>query len=342
MISTPHRTIFFIGVALAAALTACSDRRASEYRLSGSTMGTRFNVAVVTKIEFDQEHLQTQVYATLEEVEQRMSTYRNDSELSYFNHSSSTDWMPTSRELCEAVAEAIRFGDLTDGAFDITVGPLVNLWGFGPDDHRSEPPSAAAIDKAMSATGRQFLHTDCEMPALRKDHAELYLDLSAYAKGLAADKISALLDDNGISDYLVEIGGDLRARGHNGSNEKWRIAIERPDRPGEAVEKIIHISDLAVATSGDYRNFFEFEGRRYSHTIDPRTGRPVTHDLASATVLGGSAAYADAMATALMVLGPDAGMALAEREHIAADLLLRDGGAITERMSTEFKSRTDR
>jgi thiamine biosynthesis lipoprotein len=243
--------------------------------------------------------------------------------------------------LCEAIDEAIEFGDLTDGAFDITVGPLVNLWGFGPDDSRKEPPSAEAIDAAMLATGREYLHADCEVPAIRKDRAKLYIDLSAYAKGLAADDISTLLDSENIANYLVEIGGDLRARGHNASNAKWRIAIERPDQSGNTVEKIIHVHDLSVATSGDYRNFFEFEGRRYSHTIDPRTGRPVTHNLASATVLGESAAFADAMATAMMVLGPEAGMALAEREDIAADLLLRDSGAITEHMSSKFKSLTD-
>lgn len=341
MISTHHRTNFFICFVLLSAIAACGDQRAAEYQLSGSTMGTRFSVAVVPELAFDQQHLQTQIHASLEDVEQRMSTYRSNSEVSQFNQSSSTDWMPVSRQLCDAVAEAIEFGDLTDGAFDITVGPLVNLWGFGPDDSRIEPPSAEAIEAAMSATGRKHLHADCDIPAIRKDRADLYIDLSAYAKGLAADEIAALLDNEGIANYLVEIGGDLHARGHNASKEKWRIAIEKPDQPGSAVEKIIHISNLSVATSGDYRNFFEFEGQRYSHTIDPRTGRPVTHDLASVTVLGGSAAFADAMATALMVLGPEAGMAFAERERVAADLLLRDGSSITERMSTEFMSLTE-
>ena len=341
MIPTRFRANFLICMVLVSILAACGDQRAAEYQLSGSAMGTSFTVAVVTELAFDRQHLQAQIVATLENVEQRMSTYRRNSELSQFNHSSSTDWTPVSRELCEAVDEAIDFGDLTDGAFDITVGPLVNLWGFGPDDSRKEPPSAEAIDAAMLATGREYLHADCEVPAIRKDHMDIYIDLSAYAKGLAADDIAALLDNENIANYLVEIGGDLRARGHNASNAKWRIAIERPDQSGNAVEKIIHVHDLSVATSGDYRNFFEFEGRRYSHTIDPRTGWPVTHNLASVTVLGESAAFADAMATAMMVLGPEAGMALAEREGIAANLLLRDGRSITERMSTEFMSMTN-
>jgi thiamine biosynthesis lipoprotein len=341
MIPTHFRANFLNYMVLVSLLAACGDRGAAEYQLSGSTMGTSFSVVVVTELVFDQQHLQAQIVATLENVEQRMSTYRRNSELSLFNHSSSTDWTPVSRELCEAVDEAIKFGDFTDGAFDITVGPLVNLWGFGPDDSRKEPPSADAIEAAMLTTGREYLHADCEVPAIRKDRAKLYIDLSAYAKGLAADDIATLLDSENIANYLVEIGGDLRARGHNASNAKWRIAIERPDQSGNTVERIIHVHDLSVATSGDYRNFFEFEGRRYSHTIDPRTGWSVTHNLASATVLGESAAFADAMATAMMVLGPEAGMALAEREDIAAELLLRDGDVITEHMSSKFKSLTE-
>ena len=341
MIPTRFRMSFLIFLVPSSLLAACGDQQATEYHLSGSTMGTSFSVAVVTELAFDRQHLQAQIVATLENIEQRMSTYRGNSELSQFNQSSSTDWTPVSRELCEAVDDAIEIGHLTDGAFDITVGPLVNLWGFGPDDSRNEPPSAEAIDAAMLATGREYLHADCEVPAIRKDRAKLYIDLSAYAKGLAADEIAALLENEDIANYLVEIGGDLRARGHNASNAKWRIAIERPDQSGNTVEKIIHVHDLSVATSGDYRNFFEFEGRRYSHTIDPRTGWSVTHNLASVTVLGESAAFADAMATAIMVLGPEAGLALAEREDIAADLLLRDGGAITEHMSSKFKSLTD-
>ena len=341
MIPTHFRANFLICMVLVSVLAACGEQRAAEYQLSGSAMGTSFTVAVVTELAFDRQHLQAQIVATLENIEQRMSTYRDNSELSQFNHSSSTDWTPVSRELCEAVDDAIEIGHLTDGAFDITVGALVNLWGFGPDDSRKEPPSAEAIEAVMSATGREYLHADCEIPAIRKDHTDIYIDLSAYAKGLAADHIAALLDNENIANYLVEIGGDLRARGHNANNAKWRIAIERPDQPGNAVEKIIHVHDLSVATSGDYRNFFEFEGRRYSHTIDPRTGRPVTHNLASVTVLGESAAFADAMATAMMVLGPEAGMALAEREDIAADLLLRDGDTITEHMSSKLKSLTE-
>jgi thiamine biosynthesis lipoprotein len=301
-------------------------------------MGTRFNVAVVTASELEQAKLQEQVHAILEDVDLHMSTYRLESELAKLNRSTSTDWITVTPRLCGAIDDALKLSMQSGGAFDITVGPLVNLWGFGPADARVEPPSDESIDEARASTGYDKLHVDCMTPAIRKDHAGLQIDLSGYAKGLAADEVAALLDATGISNYLVEVGGDLRARGRNAGNAKWRIAIESPDLPGNTVEKIVHIGDLSVATSGDYRNYFEFEGRRYSHTIDPQTGRPVTHNLAAATVLAERAAYADAMATALLVLGPDAGLAFAERENIAAYFLLRDESGLSERASTRFEA----
>jgi thiamine biosynthesis lipoprotein len=342
MISTPSRSIFLIAVALLQALAACDGQRPDEYQLSGPTMGTSFSVVVVTASAFDQQRLQTQIYAALEDIDRQMSTYRADAELAAFNRSSVTDWMPVSPALCKAVDHALELGAFTAGAFDITVGPLVNLWGFGPDGPRNEPPVQADIAAAQATTGRDKLQTDCELPAIRKHHAAVHVDLSGYAKGLAADQIAAVLDNSGISNYLVEVGGDLRVRGHNASQAKWRVAIEKPDPPRDVVEKIIHVSDLSVATSGDYRNFFEFEGERFSHTIDPRSGRPVAHALASVTVLGDTAAYADAIATALMVLGPDTGFKFAEREGIAAFFLLRDEGALSERASTRFEALVSR
>lgn len=317
-------------------LAACGDPRPLEYRLSGPTMGTSFSVAVAAVAPFDEEKLGQQIQAALEDVDRHMSTYRADSALAVFNSTASTEWVGVPRRLCTAVGDALQLGDASGGAFDITVGPLVNLWGFGPEESRREPPPEDAVDEARARSGRDKLHVDCERPAMRKDHAELKVDLSGYAKGLAADEISALLGASGISNYLVEIGGDLRTRGLNAANVAWRIAIEMPDPAGRRVEKIIHVSGLGVATSGDYRNYFEFRGRRYSHTIDPRSGRPVTHNLASVTVLGETAAYADAMATALLVLGPEAGPEFAERENIAAYFLVRNGSGLIETTSSEF------
>ena len=305
-------------------------------------MGTQFSVAIVTATEFDQEQVQAQIRAVLEDVDMQMSTYQLDSELTELNRINRTGWIPVSRDLCAAIDDALKLGERTAGAFDITVGPLVNLWGFGPEVSRLALPTDDAIDQALTSTGYENLHADCVRPAVRKDNAALYIDLSGYAKGHAADKIATLLDEHGMLNYLAEVGGDLRARGRNRNNSNWRIAIEKPDPSGAAVEKIIRISDFSVATSGDYRNFFEFEGQRYSHTIDPQTGWPVRHSLASVTVLAASAAHADALATALLVLGPDAGPAFAEHERIAAYFLMRDERGLTERMSTQFAALAER
>lgn len=336
MIPTRRRALIPGGVALLLLLAACGDPRSREYRLSGPTMGTTFSVVVVTHAEFDRDELRDRIEATLDDVNRHMSTYRADSELARLNSAATTDWIPVSHRLCSALDDAIALSEFSDGAFDVTVGALVDLWGFGPGDARFEPPPDEAIVRARIRSGRDKLELDCGQPAIRKGHAELRIDLSGYAKGLAVDEIAALLDAAGMTNYLVEIGGDLRAAGRNADNEKWRIAIERPDPSGRKVERIIRVGELGVATSGDYRNFFEFDGTRFSHTIDPRTGRPVSHKLASVTVLGETAAFADAMATALLVLGPDAGPKFAEREHIAAHFIIRESSEFREKTSANF------
>ena len=218
----------------------------------------------------------------------------------------------------------------------MTVGPLVNLWGFGPAETGYEPPGNDTVTQAMENVGYAKLHVDCTIPALRKEIPGVYVDLSAFAKGHAVDVVAGLLDARALPDYLVEIGGEMRLRGTNARSEAWAIAIETPDRTGRSVRTVVHLSDTAMATSGDYRNFFEHEGRFYSHTIDPRTGYPVAHNGASVTVVAETAAFADAAATALLVLGPDAGMRLAEQENIAAYFLLRLGSEFEERMSSLF------
>jgi thiamine biosynthesis lipoprotein len=324
------------------ALVACGDQRLTEYRLSGPIMGTQYTVAIATDASFEKDELQRQVHAVLSDVDARMSTYVASSEVTRFNQSRSTGWTPVSRDVCNAVAHSLALSTLTDGAYDITVAALVDLWGFGPGNARTVPPENADINLAMLVTGFGNLHADCERPAIRKDIEGLTIDLSAYAKGHAVDRVAVLLDQSGISNYLVDIGGDLRARGHNADKQEWRIAIEMPDAAGHTTGKIIRLSEGSVATSGDYRNFFEAGGQRYSHTIDPTTGRPVAHRLASVTVISETAAIADAMATALLALGPEAGLAFAERENIAAYFLVREGNEIAERASTGFQMQTNR
>ena len=328
--------------ALCAALGACGDsaRERPFQELVGSTMGTTFSIKVIAPPEtLDLAALQHDIQATLDDINGRMSTYIDTSELSRFNASDSVDWVEVSPELCHAVEAARVVSEFTDGAFDVTVGPLVNLWGFGPTESNVQPPGNDAVTAVMQDIGYRKLDVDCSKPALRKTVPGVYVDLSAFAKGRAVDIVAELLDARALPDYLVEIGGEMRMRGSNARSEPWAIAIETPDRAGRSVQTVLHLTDTAMATSGDYRNFFEHEGRYYSHTIDPRTGYPVTHDGASVTVVADSAAFADAAATALLVLGPEAGMILAEEERIAAYFLLRLDSEFEERVSSHFAAR---
>ena len=317
-------------------LAACGDGgRLAQREFSGSSMGTTYSVKLVAApSDIDEAALQRQIEDRLSAIDRSMSTYRDDSDLTRFNDSRSTDWLETTPELCKVVAGALGVSKYTAGTFDVTVGPVVNLWGFGPDGSVAEPPGGEEIDKAMRRIGYGHLHADCAVPALRKILPDLYVDLSGYAKGYAVDQIAALLDERDIPNYLVEIGGELRVRGINASGRNWSIAVEKPMTTERSVQSVINLSDTALATSGDYRNFFDYGGVRYSHTIDPRTGAPVTHELASVTVVAEAAAVADALATALLVLGPAEGMKFAERERIAAYFLLRDDGEIAELKSS--------
>lgn len=324
---------------LAMLCSSCADRDTPQplLVLGGSTMGTSFSIKVRPELpEAERESLRTEIEAVLDEVDRTMSTYRDDSELSRFNSNPGTDWIPASAVFCYAVDEAREIGGGTNGAFDMTVAPLVNLWGFGPDDVSPAPPDDTLIKETLATVGYVHVHTDCTLPAVRKDLPNVSVDLSGYAKGYAVDRVAALLDTRRLADYLVEIGGELRVRGLNASDKQWAVAIETPTRDKRSVHTVIRLTDSAVATSGDYRNYTEHEGKYYSHIIDPRTGYPVSHAGASVTVVAENAAYADAMATALLVLGPDDGLLLAERNELAALFLVRENGEVTERATSRF------
>jgi thiamine biosynthesis lipoprotein len=330
----PLRQLLLISLLL---LAACGDGRYEQLDLSGGTLGTSFNISIVEAPEaLDTAALEADVLATFERIDLLASTWREDSELAIFNADHAIDWIIVSQPFCDALASALEIAVQTGGAFDVTVGPLVNLWGFGPDGIAVEPPSAEAIAAAMEATGHGKIETDCKERLVRKDHAGMYVDLSGWAKGLAVDELAKLLDTTGIDNYLVEVGGELRARGHNSEGLKWSIAIEAPSTSRRAPHAVVRVTDTSVATSGDYRNYFEHGGQHYSHMIDPRTGRPVAHNLAAVTVVHPSAAYADAMATALLVLGPDDGLALARELKLAAYLLVRNDATIEELTTPEF------
>lgn len=319
-------------------LAACGgDKRLPEYQLTGSTMGTTYSVKLIAPgADIDKVELQSRITETLAAVDKLTSTWRDDSALSRFNADRSTDWIDVSAEFCSAIESALAVSSASNGAFDITVGPLVNLWGFGPDGEHQEPPDAGALGAAMADVGYEGIVPGCDRPAVRKRSGTMYIDLSGWAKGYGVDQIAAVLDEFALNDYLVEIGGELRMRGQNAEGRKWAIAIEVPSTTTRQPQSVLRLTDTSVATSGDYRNYFEHDGEHYSHTIDARTGRPVTHDLAAVTVISDTAAYADAMATALLVLGPDNGLTLAEDLGIAGYFLVRNQTGIKELTTSSF------
>jgi len=320
-------------------LAACGNgvNEPALIEFTGPTMGTYYSV----KIADPPDQLQSAtvrdlIESELEIVSQGMSTYDETSELSRFNNSRDTGWIPASAALVAVLREALYVSALSDGAFDVTIAPLVDLWGFGPADTGDRLPSAQEIEAAAASTGYARISIRSAPPALRKDHPDTRIDLSSIAKGYAVDVLAEKLETLGIANYLVEIGGELRGKGRNRRGERWRIGIEAPSSGKRAVYAVIAIDAVAVATSGDYRNYFEKDGQRYSHTIDPVTARPITHKLASVTVVGQNTMQADALATALMVLGPDKGYALAEREGLAACFIIRSAPGFTSRETTAF------
>lgn len=306
---------------------------------AGPTMGTSYTVKIVVDRNLDRaERDQTRflIEMELENVDAKMSTYRTDSELSRFNASLSTDPFPLSPDTIAVFALAQAVSEETNGAFDVTVGPLVNAWGFGPDP-RGALPTDEQIAALLERVGYQKLIVDAEHNTVRKTQPDLYCDLSAIAKGYAVDRVAAALDDAGYDRYMVEVGGETKTRGHNPDGVPWRIGIERPVTDQRAVQRVVPLVDAALATSGDYRNYYEVDGVRYSHEIDPRTGRPIAHNLVSVSVIDARCTMADAYATAFMVLGAEEGLRVAESLGLAALFIVRlPTGAFEERMTARF------
>jgi thiamine biosynthesis lipoprotein len=313
------------------ALAACGrvDAAAPALRLVGETMGTGWSVTLVALPgELRRDRLRRDLQALLDELEARLTTWDAESELRRFSDGASLDWTPVSLETATVVAEAVRVGALTGGAFDVTIAPLVELWGFGGVGTATAPPSVEAIEAARARTGRGSLEVRLDPPALRKARPDLALDLSGIAKGYAVDRVAAWLETLGVQRYLVEIGGELRARGHNARGQPWRVGVADPEGGEPRVR--LGLERGAVATSGDYRRFIERDGERFTHVLDPRSGRALERGPASVTVFAGSAMTADALATALMVLGPEDGLEFARREGLSVLFLVRVEGTLRE------------
>lgn len=310
--------------------------------IGGNTMGGTWSLKLPTLPPSQSaEQLTTACQSLLDRLEAEMSTYRLDSAINRFNRFANTDWFPVSPDLAAIVTTAQHVSEQTDGAFDITIAPCVNLWGFGPEPiglRAGKIPSDEEVERAASHVNYKHLHVQLTPPALRKDDPALRIDLSAIAKGYAANELAKVLDGLGARDYLIAIGGELRAKGLSSLDRPWHVGIEVPTPDTRRILRQIELRDAGVSTSGDYRNFFDVVGRRFSHELDPRTGRPVVEAPACVSVVHPDSAYADAMATALMVLGPTDGYARARQLHLAAIFVTRGQGAFDLRATPEFQT----
>lgn len=310
----------------------------AELHMSGRTMGTTYSVKYrPTQDTPSLQALQIEVDALLAEINHTMSTYDPESELSHFNQLRTTDWVSASAPLRDVLKAALEIGAQSEGAFDVTVGPLVNLWGFGPEVHPDRIPLETDIAAARARSGLDKITLSETQPGIRKNRPDVFLDLSGIAKGYGVDRVAELMTAHGIEHFMVEIGGEIRVRGFKEQDTPWRIAIEKPLSGERSVHTILALSDIALATSGNYRNFFEIAGRRYSHTIDPTTGWPVDNHLVSVTVLAETSMRADAWATAFQVLGPERGMAIAERLNLPVLFVIERDGQFEERVCCAFQ-----
>ena len=317
-------------------LQGCTEPKVKLLTHSGMTMGTSFTVKWFGDLT-QTDSIKKDMTASLVAINQSMSTYIKDSELSLINQLPANSSVSLSPELAEVLELALDISEKSAGAFDITVGPLVNLWGFGPDGRILHAPAEEAIEQIRKRVGFSYLALDKSARTLRKSR-ESYIDLSAIAKGYAVDQLARLLESYGVSSYLVEIGGELRAKGVKPDGNPWRIAVESPvNAASRSVQTVINVKDVGIATSGDYRNYFEENGQRFSHTIDPITGKPIHHRLASVTVLAPTCAEADALATTLMVMGPDNGYEFAVDQKIDALFIVKTDQGFVEKETSGFK-----
>lgn len=319
------------------------EARDGPVEFSGETMGTTWQVSLDHALdEAARAAALARIELALDGVDSLMSTWRSDSELTALNEAPSTTPVPVSAETLEVLRIAWSVSDATEGAFDVTVGPLVAAWGFGADGEGPEPPEPAALAEVRERVGYTQVTIDWNGSTVTRGTDGLRIDLSAIAKGYAVDRVAEAVEALGYDRHLVEVGGELRSGAAKGDGSPWRIAVETPDPATRSVWGVLESVGEGVATSGDYRNFYEVDGVRYAHLIDPRTGRPVTHSGVSVTVVDPRATVADAWATALSVLGPDEGYEVAESRDLAALFVWQNGETFESRATQRMQTRVDR
>jgi len=307
-------------------------------RLGGETMGTTWSVLLVAPAPVNVAALGPAIRQELDGIVAQMSPWLDASDISRFNRASARSVHSLPEPFFTVLAFALATARDSDGAYDPTVGPLVDLWGFGPASPRAEPPSPAEIDAVRGRVGWDRIALDAAARTAVQPGG-VAVDLSAVAKGYAVDRVAALLRSRHAESFLVEIGGELRGEGVKPDGQPWWVSLERPGRGaarGEEIETVVALYQASVATSGDYRKYFDHGGVRYAHTIDPRTARPVAHDLASVSVVHADCMAADALSTALYVMGADAGLAFAAARNIAALFVRRVNGELVETPTPAF------
>jgi FAD:protein FMN transferase len=328
------------GVAAVAprALRAIAADERGEYQFSGDAMGSTYTVRFVAPRRASTLLIAARaaVDRAIGAVDAGMSTFAAGSEVSRLNRHAAASPLVLSDATFAVLSTARAISEASGGAFDVTAGPLVNAWGFGPQGH-PRIPSKDERAALRARVGFRGLELDARTRSARKAHPGMYVDLSGIAKGYGADRAGAALAGLGITHYVIELGGEVLARGRNVFDEPWHVGIEEPQPAPRRIRRVIPLADRALATSGDYRIYFERDGHRYCHEIDPVSASPVAHALTSVTVAAADCATADALATALMVLGPDAGYAFAEKTNVPAYFVERlPRGGLADRVTAAF------
>jgi thiamine biosynthesis lipoprotein len=314
-------------VVLAGVLSGCGNGDSQE-RVDGPTMGSRYSIQYVRHSSTPgPKAVQAEVENILAEVDRQFSTYRSDSDIERFNDLPANRCQTMPAPILKLVRVGEQLSEQSEGSFDLTVEPLLNLWGFGPQAREEKVPAAQALAEVRQRVGYQHLRIDRDQ--LCKD-ASVEVDFNSIAAGYAVDTIAEKLEALGIHNYLAEVTGELKAAGKKLDGSSWKIALEEPRDDQQVAQKIITVDGYGVSTSGDYRNYFQQDGKRYSHTFDARTGAPVSHTLASVTVINPSALMADGLSTLLLILGPERGWDYAEKHDIGAFFVIRaDTGFVT-------------
>lgn len=316
-------------------LSGCSDPKPSEIHLSGRTMGTQYNVKYVPVEDLEAQAVQAEIDKLLVNVNKLMSTYDPQSELSLFNQSTSTALYSLSPETIQVMDEAFRIGQLSGGMLDVTLDPVISLWGFGEKGRVLTAPTDDAISEAKAKIGLEKVILS--ESGATKLIPNLSINLSTVAKGYGVDVVGDYLKAVGINNFLVEIGGETLTSGVKTNGQPWIIAVEKPVSNERAVQRLLFLSGEAIATSGDYRIYFEENGVRYSHLINPKTGKPIAHNVVSVSVIAETCMTADGWATAFNVMGYEEGISLANEQNIAALFIVKQNNEFLELPSEAFK-----